>query len=613
VFNDGTLLEESVKKGLVSSVNMLIRAGADPFRTFEKRQPAIMVACFYGNPKIVELILDSRPEFDCSKYPEPLLHHIIRNFKKKGFYEPDTNHYKVFDLIINNANIDVNVLDKDRHSALYYAIRKNDKVSIRKLLRKHAFIGSMCMMNKTMPFDSIEPELLEQYFDTCIAAKDKNSNPGDDGYELCFNYTCFKPPTEELGAVNELTTINYIATKKKFQHLMSHPLISSFLFLKWYPLSPIFYANLLYYAIICLMLVAYVVFLYGPKVNSNAFWWMPFVFAVSIFLRELAQFVYSPKRYITSISNYLELILAALAFLVFYDSLLVSESVRRAIGALVILLAVMELIILIGSLPIFSISTHMIMLKKVTITFLRIFCLYSLILVAFACSFYKLLSESTFMHTSEFSDLPSSILKTIVMFTGEYDHSNLDFHTSLWMGNTLFVVFVFFMSIVMMNLLSGLAVSDTQVIRTKATLIDWIERAKLLTRLEQSMLNMSMVTKWIPGVFKSKEVSIRINHYANGSVIIPMIVQELADGVDDDEMPHLGWRGWFNWFLKKVLIFDYEIVKQAINVMESCVSREQEQKQRKKEENRMNGIEQTLNEVMRMLKRETKQGQGQSE
>jgi hypothetical protein len=102
---------------------------------------------------------------------------------------------------------------------------------------------------------------------------------------------------------------------------------------------------------------------------------VPFLFALSVTLRELGQLAFSPRRDVTGLSNYVELVLVALTWLICFDN--ANLIPVGAVGALVILLSVMELIFLAGSLPIFPISTFMIMLKKVTITFLKIFCLYS--------------------------------------------------------------------------------------------------------------------------------------------------------------------------------------------------------------------------------------------
>merc|ERR1712008_346816 len=57
-----------------------------------------------------------------------------------------------------------------------------------------------------------------------------------------------------------------------------------------------------------------------------------------------------------------------------------------------------------------------------------------------------------------FGNLGYSLMKTIIMFSGEMDYTDLNI--THWLGYLIFAIFVFLMVIVMMNLLNGLAVSD---------------------------------------------------------------------------------------------------------------------------------------------------------
>ena len=57
-----------------------------------------------------------------------------------------------------------------------------------------------------------------------------------------------------------------------------------------------------------------------------------------------------------------------------------------------------------------------------------------------------------------FNTVGLSLVKTIVMFAGEMDYTDIVFHH--WMGYLIWVMFVFLLVIVLMNILNGLAVSD---------------------------------------------------------------------------------------------------------------------------------------------------------
>ena len=62
-----------------------------------------------------------------------------------------------------------------------------------------------------------------------------------------------------------------------------------------------------------------------------------------------------------------------------------------------------------------------------------------------------------------FDTVPLSLVKTLVMFVGEMDYTDIVFDH--WMGYVIWVLFVFLLLIVLMNILNGLAVSDIGKIR----------------------------------------------------------------------------------------------------------------------------------------------------
>lgn len=84
--------------------------------------------------------------------------------------------------------------------------------------------------------------------------------------------------------------------------------------------------------------------------------------------------------------------------------------------------------------------------------------------------------------TSPFHQFSSSILKVIIMSTGEFDVADTRFDLNM-MTLCLFLSFVFLISIVFMNLMNGLAVGDTQRIQSNAELVCMQNRCKILAQL----------------------------------------------------------------------------------------------------------------------------------
>ncbi|TMW41401.1 hypothetical protein DOY81_013519, partial [Sarcophaga bullata] len=97
-----------------------------------------------------------------------------------------------------------------------------------------------------------------------------------------------------------------------------------------------------------------------------------------------------------------------------------------------------------------------------------------------------------------FSNPLMAFAKILVMFTGEFDAGSMQLDTNYM----LFLFFVFFMTIILFNLLNGLAVSDTQAIKNQAELNEIICRINLLSRYEKTVFKQtgcsSFVTKRQP-------------------------------------------------------------------------------------------------------------------
>ena len=73
----------------------------------------------------------------------------------------------------------------------------------------------------------------------------------------------------------------------------------------------------------------------------------------------------------------------------------------------------------------------------------------------------------------------TSMVKTITMFVGELEFSDIpiDPESSIsWVSFCFLVIFVFFIVVILMNLLNGLAVSDTGVIMEKAEIVSYTTR-----------------------------------------------------------------------------------------------------------------------------------------
>lgn len=488
VDNDETLLIAAIKNGLTAAVERILRLGADINYSGQKQRP-IEYACIFGHWRILEILLKS-PKVHVHDVENPLISIVVKNIGERVTNK--CNYEKCFKLLLNHHDIDVDQRDLYHNSALHYAVKYNNRDAILELLKLGSYIGVKNHFNQ-YSISEISPKILEKHFDSCITTN--GSRRGDSAFEIEFDYTNLVPPQtrkQNLKIANgmcdgktekcadEMAPIDFMSESNELRHLIKHPLIASFLFLKWNRLAFIFYVNFLLCAMFSASTVSYVLLCYNNEAETGALKTtlraITFILTIYITLREIFQCVCSPKIYAKSLENYLEIALIVLTLLIIKGEQF-SEGTRRTIGATTILLIAVELFLLAGSLPFWSFSTHYVMLKTVSLSFLKSFLLYAIILVAFSLSFFTLLRESGKPKTDQsnnesssddetdlnkFSNIRLSILKTLVMSTGEFEAANINFNSNTT-SYIIFLIFLFLISTVLFNLLNGLAVSDTQV------------------------------------------------------------------------------------------------------------------------------------------------------
>ena len=127
-------------------------------------------------------------------------------------------------------------------------------------------------------------------------------------------------------------------------------------------------------------------------------------------------------------------------------------------------------------------NVYVTMFYKVLNSFFFFLLWYSLFLVAFGLGFYIMLHDDSIkdLHQLEdddknkyFNRTWTSLVKTSAMFVGELEFSDLPINTNTSLGMLaygFFLAFIFLIVVVLMNLLNGLAVSDTNDIKEKLRL-----------------------------------------------------------------------------------------------------------------------------------------------
>jgi hypothetical protein len=413
--------------------------------------------------------------------------------------------------------LDVNAVDWLGNTALHYAAQNEDQETVLILLRHGSYIGSRNHAGD-MPITGIEQETLEKFFDTRLQM------PSDDS--LLFKYG-FLVPAADLDSVlmksnsmfdemddvmlklrspsPEMDPLVHISRSSKLRHLLFHPVLSSFIHLKWQHARNLYYYNLTFYVVFASLLTFIILHHYisthhehSPSCGLN-FTAVCFFKTVAIILlgicsicllmKGLFHLCMSPLQYLRKWNTYPHLVLTLLAVIVVFSDWGVEEN---ALTAITLFLAWTQLLFLTGEHPAISIYFHL--FKKISCIFFKFLAWYSLLIIAFSLSFYALFHDSeTYIPERNiscklFQNPLSSLFTTVGMFVGGFETKFLPFELAIGTSHIIFMLFVFFLTLVLLNIFTGLAVSKIQKVQSKAELVRLRAQVNAVSDIERLLL-----------------------------------------------------------------------------------------------------------------------------
>ncbi|KAG5315193.1 PAIN protein, partial [Acromyrmex insinuator] len=511
------LLEMSVQRGFYKiTIGILEKLKGKKFSVRKAAQEAVQ----QNDYAILQVLLEVQPNVANDNTPDRL---------------------NCLKLILEQEDVNVRCSDNKGNTPLHYAARAGCEEAIVLLLNRGSYIGHMNKYN-TPPIADISAHTLSRYFDDCLQTRKDRTNE----YTIEFNYCCLMPHDVFIDqykthrATREMDVFKYIASNSGLKHLLKHPLLSSFLYLKWHRIRHVLYANFAFYVIFYFLLNAYILSMtYDARIENgmqtetnnrsnitsgstlriiwnqqnNFLWASTVVMLLLLILREIFQFVSCVRRYLMSSRNWMEIVL-----ITFTIALLCGAGVQ--IGAVVILLSAWELVILISQHP--RLSTGIEMFRTVSLNFIRFLFPYLFLIFAFALAFYTLFKNG---NDTNFPDPGLSLFKTIIMLTGEFDANDIPFISHPVWSHIVFILFVFFIAIVLFNLLNGLAVSDTAEILCKAELVGLISRIRLVNYIEdiavgEHCVHCNLRLPWNPFDFLAKRILLFPHFLRDGKIII---------------------------------------------------------------------------------------------
>ena len=390
-----SMIQACAERGLASYVSILLSSGADPnITTIMKPTTAFLLAATGGKADVIKVMLNHNSlnsNNNTNKMVETLssdqqfnqtvLHQLLRKplnnleLSKQKF--ENTNYEKCFDILLkqqNNLTSIINMQDIHGNTALHYATQFWDNDTVTKLLLIGANIGLRNSLGET-PISNILPATMENFLNQhCIKSQ---GNPTNEDFKISFHYDFLAPPRDENTDLirmpdsedmankktppqPETDVLWYMAKSKDHCHLLKHPVITSFLALKWSRISFHYNTNMIFSTLLVAMLTIYIFTNYAGKVektqfclfnlsllgfslgveppechnttrieetadenwkwgNSIALWWATTVLMVLLVIREGLQFSVNPSQYLASVENLLEILMMVLTFVLLFN------------------------------------------------------------------------------------------------------------------------------------------------------------------------------------------------------------------------------------------------------------------------------------------------------
>lgn len=298
-----SMIQACAERGLASYVSLLLTGGADPnITTIMKPTSAFLLAAAGGKADVVKVMLDHNSLnsnnnsikmvetllFD-QQFNQTVLHQLLRKplnnleLSKQKFV--NTDYEKCFEILLkkqNNLTSIINIQDSHGNTALHYATQFWDNDTVTKLLLLGANIGLRNNLGET-PISNILPSTMESYLNQhCIKSQ---GNPTNEDFKISFHYDFLAPPRDESTDVirmsdsedmankktspqPETDVLWYMAKSKDHCHLLKHPVITSFLALKWSRISFHYNTNMIFSTLLVVMLTLYIFTNYAGKMYN---------------------------------------------------------------------------------------------------------------------------------------------------------------------------------------------------------------------------------------------------------------------------------------------------------------------------------------------------------
>ncbi|XP_046971112.1 transient receptor potential channel pyrexia isoform X2 [Vanessa cardui] len=348
------------------------------------------------------------------------------------------------------------------------------------------------------------PDVIPRYlckFDDAVHVSEHEI--GDVDCELTID---FRPLVPCLSRGEAELLLAFVEVGRK--DVLKHPVAETFLFLKWRRIRKFFVLSFVYHAIFITLYSLYILLSVFPELflcedvtcdvpsYLRPIQYLIVLLNVCFLAKEIFQACLDYSAYIRQWENWLQLLIIIGVFLCTIPTWYRGNGVANAntsnwqhdVAAITIFFCWLELMMIIGRFPTFGLYVQM--FTTVTVNFATFLLAYSCLLIAFGLAFSVLFSNYPAFH------LPAGLVKTVMMMSGELEYedifynncTNSQIHYPLT-AHGMFLVFVLLVTVILTNLLVGLAVSDIQALQESAGLDRLVRQTQLVAHLESMLFS----------------------------------------------------------------------------------------------------------------------------
>jgi len=398
-------------------VKILLDKGADPnIKNHVTGMPLLHATVRSGNVEVLQLLLKKEGIDTSLKDNEKrTILHWLAGVSERS--EGDKEKIKeCIHILLDSASIrkeDIDDQDSLGKTPLYITVESEFRDRAKLLLSKGADVRVFESGSKILLSDSVA--IVNEILDDCLEDNKKPLTSKD--LQLKLNYQSL------------MYIVPRIAKSELHRELLTHPVMSTFLSIKWRKVRLIFFHYLGLYVIFLFLLTAYILLsepnntvndgsaasnTTGPlsfnesnitsdindrnftsELNNSSLDLLKKFLMTSWFLLtlcEVQQLFVHRWVYVRSLENWLEVLLIISTF-ISCSGLEVSAELKLHLSAVTLFLGWSVLLLMSGRLPQLSVKKEM--LRTVCLTFLKFMACYVTLLIAFALSFYILFKGSS--------------------------------------------------------------------------------------------------------------------------------------------------------------------------------------------------------------------------